>query len=274
MNNPGYLWRITKAFIRRDILLAASYRMNLLMQFVEIAVLTVGWYFLAYMFRGADVPYLRPYGGDFFSFFIIGVAFYNINQLAMKGFSDAIRSAQLTGTIESIYQSPINTSGFLIGSLAWPLMYASIRGGFFIFVAAVLFNFRVGSFDPVLLLLLLIISFLAHIGYGLIAACFVVLYKEGNPIAVAFNVMSMFFAGVYIPVDVFPPSIRWIAWFLPTYFSLDAIRKVVLVGAGYDEVMPSIITLLIFIVIMLPIGLILFNESVKIAKKNGNLTGY
>ena len=95
-----------RAFVRRDLLDAASYKAAFAYQVITLlsSVLTV--YFLSRMVGGADVPSLRPYGGDYFTFALIGVAFADYLAVSLASFSSGLRLAQRSGTLEAMLATP------------------------------------------------------------------------------------------------------------------------------------------------------------------------
>ncbi|MCB0237245.1 MAG: ABC transporter permease, partial [Anaerolineae bacterium] len=62
------------AFLRRDLLLQTSYRFAFVLQFAGIFFNMLVFYFLSTLVGVGAAPYLEPYGGDYFSFVLIGLA--------------------------------------------------------------------------------------------------------------------------------------------------------------------------------------------------------
>ena len=92
------------AFFVRDLRLAASYRLQLLVQFASVVSLSFTFFFLSRMlghFEG-QIDSLKPYGGSYFGFALIGLAFSSYLDGALRSFSMALRQAQLTGTFSAM----------------------------------------------------------------------------------------------------------------------------------------------------------------------------
>lgn len=262
-------------FILRDIRMSMSYKLKFFLSMISGVVIPVGWYFLGHMVKGVDIIYLRPYGNDLFAFLIIGVAFFTFFDMSIRSFALAIRSAQLMGTLEIIYQSKIRTPTYLIGSTLWGYIFAIFKMLIILTVSVVLLDLKISSGANIwLVILILILGTMAGLSLGLFAASFVMLYKSGDPVTELFYPLSLFFGSVYFPISVLPSWLRWISYLLPTYYSLDALRLILIKGETLSGIWVHIFALLVFIVVVFPIGVLVFNYTVKKAKNQGILLTY
>jgi ABC-2 type transport system permease protein len=75
-----------------------SYRVSFLFQFLNI-VFSVGvFYFLSRLIdKSSLIPSLASYGGDYFSFVLIGIAFTGYFGVGLSSFANNLRQAQTTG---------------------------------------------------------------------------------------------------------------------------------------------------------------------------------
>src|SRR3990167_3952665 len=79
------------AFLWRDFINEASYKFAFFLQFVGILVSIITYFFLSKLLGDIGVPYLKPYGGNYFSFILIGVAFFSYLRISIDGISKSIR---------------------------------------------------------------------------------------------------------------------------------------------------------------------------------------
>ena len=63
------------AFIKRDFLTEISYKSSFLMNVIGIFFSAFTFFFIAKLFGKAAAPHLQEYGGDYFPFVLIGIAF-------------------------------------------------------------------------------------------------------------------------------------------------------------------------------------------------------
>jgi ABC-2 type transport system permease protein len=78
------------------------------MQIASIFISTVTFFFISQLIGPGMGNKLAPYGGDYFAFVIIGVAFTDYLTISLNAFSGQIRNAQMEGTIEALFLSPIH----------------------------------------------------------------------------------------------------------------------------------------------------------------------
>ena len=87
-------YRKPLAFVTKDFLAVSSYKLNFVTSVFGIILSVTLYFFMSRLFGSKMVPHLKQYGGDYFSFFIIGIAFYDYLGLAMGSMSCSISSAQ------------------------------------------------------------------------------------------------------------------------------------------------------------------------------------
>jgi len=95
--------RIAVALTKRDMLNETSYRLYFFMQIVQIFLTVAALFFLSRLVGQEMIKqYMKPYGGNYFAFAIIGVAFYDYFNVGFSKFSSQLSEAQKTGTLEAM----------------------------------------------------------------------------------------------------------------------------------------------------------------------------
>ena len=118
---------VATAFLKRDLSQALSYRLSFLLQFVSIFMSVAIFYFLSRLFGNAVAPQLAAYGGDYFSFVLIGLAFTGFMGLSLSSFAQSIREGQVMGTLEIMLLSPTRLSAILLSSSLYSYVLTTIR---------------------------------------------------------------------------------------------------------------------------------------------------
>src|SRR5512135_3586190 len=90
------------AFLTRDFLTEISYPVSFLTQFGGVVVSATLFYFIAQALGSAASPYLAEYGGDYFGFVLVGIAFGGYFGVGLQSFARALRDAQTNGTLEAM----------------------------------------------------------------------------------------------------------------------------------------------------------------------------
>ena len=262
-----------KEFIKRDFYITASYRFVFIMNFVSIFISVAVFFFISQTF-GSNSPMLRPYGGEYFPFIIIGIAFFNYIFTGLGAFSNAIRREQVVGTIEAMLVSPTKISTIIILTSIWSFIYSSLIVLIYLVFGSVFFNLTIDWMNFPVCLIILIPSIITFSSFGIISASFVMVFKKGDPIKWFFSMVSGFLSGTFFPIDVLPQGLQGLSRFIPTTYSLKALRLALLKKASFFDLLPEFLILVLFCVVSLPISIFIFKLAVKKVKKDGALAYY
>ena len=93
--------------------MAASYRLKFILNIGGIFLSTVMYFFLSRLIGKGIDNQLVPYGGDYFSFVLIGIAFTDYLAVSLGSFAGQIRNAQLHGTLEALLVTPTSVPTIL-----------------------------------------------------------------------------------------------------------------------------------------------------------------
>ncbi len=262
------------AFIKRDFLIAASYRLKFLLQIAGIFLSTLMFFFLSKLIGQGVSIQLEPYGGDYFAFVLIGIAFTDYLSVSLGSFANQIRSAQMMGTLEALLVTPTSVPSILFSSSLYNFLFTSIRVILYIAIGALLLGLRLHITSLFAFLLVMTLTILAFSGIGLLSAAFIIVFKQGSPISWLMGTASGLLGGVFYPVSVLPAWLKPFSFLLPITHALEAMRQVLLNGAGLGAVINEITILSLFVMILLPTGLQSFGYGLKIARKEGSLIHY
>ncbi|MBN2158527.1 MAG: ABC transporter permease [Spirochaetes bacterium] len=262
------------AFLRKDLLIALSYRFNLLLQLVKIAVTLLMFYFIGQTFSGAISPYLARYGGDYFSYVLVGYAVSSFISVGLNALSDDVRSAQVEGTLEALLGTPTSIYTILIGNSLWSFIQAFLESFLLIAFGAAFLGFHLSIASIAGTLLILSLTLVAFLSIGMLSASFIMIFKQGNPIKLLFGTSSYFLGGIIFPVEVLPLPLQYLAEALPATHAIKALRELLLARTGFADIVPVLFNLLIFIAIVMPVSILAFRFAVRRAKRDGSLVQY
>jgi ABC-2 type transport system permease protein len=272
--SPTSFLRTARAFLIRDFRIETSYRFAFALQLMNI-LLSVGvFYFISLLIGPSATPYLSRYGGDYFSFVIIGIAFAGYFGVGLSSFSSSLRQSQMSGTLEAMLTSPTRLSAIIVSSSLWAYLMTTIRVLVYLIVGALIMGATFGQGNLISALVVLVLTIITFSSLGIISASFVMVLKRGDPIAWLFSAVSTFLGGVYYPITILPEGLQWLARLIPVTYALDAMRLALLQGASLNELIPQILALCVFSVILLPSSLFAFRFAVQRAKVEGSLTHY
>jgi ABC-2 type transport system permease protein len=261
------------AFLRRDLRDALTYKFSFLYSIIGIFFSSATFFFISRLVNPA-VPALGPYGGDYFSFAVVGLAFSSLLGLFQEGLPSVIRNAQMSGTLEALLVTQTSVPTILLGSSLYSLAFQILRTIFYLILAAAVFGMKFGRVYWPGAVSVFVLTALCFLSLGILSASFILVYKMGNPLGWIFSSMSGLLGGVIFPIAILPSWLRWASYVLPVTYSLDGMRKSLLVSGGAAQVLPDIAALAAFNVVLLPLSLVLFRAAVRKAKRDGTLTHY
>ncbi len=267
--------RIAGAFIKRDFISEISYRVSFLLQFFNIFFSVGVFFFLSRLInKTAVIPALASYGGDYFSFVLIGIAFAGYFGVGLSSFASNLRQAQTTGVIEAMLSTPVSIPMIILASSQWDYLFTTLKVFVYLILGVGFLNVQLGHVNYLAAFVILLLTIITFSSLGIMAASFIMVLKRGDPITWAFNALSTLLGGVYYPIAILPHWMQAIARFIPITYALEAMRKALLSSATFAELLPEILALCVFSVILLPLSLYIFYFSVRKAKIDGSLTHY
>ena len=126
---------------RRDLAVARSYRLAFLIEIFQSLFGAASFYFLS---RFVDSPKLErslPAGTSYFSFALVGIAFFDYMSVALTTFDSSLQEARQNGTLENLLVTQTSLPVILAGSSLYPFVLMSLRTAIYIGWGAVLFGF-------------------------------------------------------------------------------------------------------------------------------------
>ena len=123
----GSTIRAALAFIRRDFLIAASYRTAFAADLIGVLLKVVTFYYIGAVFESGASKTLAGFGHNYFAFLIIGLALTDFVATSLDTFSTSIRDSQMAGTLEVVLLSPIRLTEMVVYSSLWPYLFTAFR---------------------------------------------------------------------------------------------------------------------------------------------------
>lgn len=259
----SYLARSGRLWYRFKI----SFVFTLISMFVAIAI----WFFMS-KFMTAN------FTDDYFTFVLVGIVINQYVLVTLSTYLDSLQGLYWSNQLEFYLTSPARLRTFYLASLAWTYLYASINAilyfsiGMFVFGANLNFTIDALLIIPVLFLLIIGLS-----GIGLISASMFLLADakgEIEPINWVVSTMTLLVSGVVFPferfLDEFPP-LYYVAIALPQTWAIASIRSILTEGADFETVLPILGILIVFALILFPLGVFMFRMGIRKGERVGSL---
>ncbi len=262
------------ALFRRDLGVARSYRAAFLLELFETLFGVAGFYFLSRFIESPQLERSLPQGTSYFSFALVGLAFFDYLSVALRAFDEGLQDARQNGTLEHLLVTQTSLPVILAGSILYPFVLLSLRTAIYLGWGAALFGFPLREANWPGALLVLAASILAFSGLGILSASYLLVFKRGNPVNWALLGLSSVVGGMMYPVSVLPVWLQYVARMVPVTYALEGMRAALLGHATVRELWPSLAALLIFAVLLLPISFATFSWALRRTKITGTLTHF
>jgi ABC-2 type transport system permease protein len=269
----GELGKLT-AFLRRDFLIAWSYRVAFLGDAVALLVEAVTFYFVGLLVDPQELP---RFGGDettYIEFVAIGIALGTFVQLGLQRVALAMRNEQLVGTLESLLMTPTAIATVQLGLVMYDLVYVPIRTAIFLAVIALGFgvDFQASGIAPAAVILLLFIPFIW--GLGIMSAASMLTFRVAGQLVGYGAVGLTLVSGAYFPLELFPDWATSVAELNPIAIAMEGMRETLLGGAGWSGITTEILVLVPVSVASLVLGMLAFRLAVRRERRHGTLGLY
>jgi len=232
------------------------------------------YFFIDKLFGNRISAHLLEFRVNYFSYVLLNMAFFSYLGTGMTSFHTQIRQEQIQGTLESILLAPVKIPVFLLSLAMWNLIFASLNVLIYILLGIFLFKIDFSNINFISAIVILLLSIATFSGLGIISASFVMIFKRGNPLGWMINALEGLLGGVYFPVSVMPRFLQVLAKFLPITYGIRAMQFAVYKGASVSELKIEICCLILFALILLPLGLFFFRYALKKARRQGSLSQY
>jgi ABC-2 type transport system permease protein len=262
------------AFVRRDFLVAWSYRLAFASEWASLVLQAFMFYFVGLM---VDETVLPEYGGSpatYMEFVAVGIALGTFMQLALSRVATGIRNEQVAGTLESLLMTPTASATIQVGTVVYDLIYIPVRTVVFLVLVAVGFglHFEADGLLPAAAVLLAFIPFVWGIG---IATAGGILTYRGATAFTGFGLTVLtLFSGAYFPLTLLPDWVERLAAVNPVAIAIEGMRQPLLGGTGWSETAVDVLTLLPFAVASLAVGITVFRLALRRERRRGSLGLY
>jgi ABC-2 type transport system permease protein len=257
------LFDMFAAYTRIDIIEDRMFPVSTILRYVAV-LMPVFMYFFQADFLGVK---------NQFALTVIGVSCAAGLQDALVGFTSRLQYAQERGTLETYLVEPVSWRLIPVAMNVWRTVT-----GIFISVLMLLTGWLLGAEMDMrrfpLYLLVLVLGAVACNAVGVFAACFLVVFKRGEPIIALYGLAAALLGGSLFAITVLPGYIRWASYLVPHMYVISAARAFLVPDAppgGIDPYLACVV-LVLFNVVAFTFGARLFNRTLEYARRTGVLS--
>lgn len=261
------------AFLRRDWRLARSSTVGFAWQAAAIIFATPTLYYLGRLVR-PGTPSLAAYGGDYFTFAVLGIAFAGFFASAMGACAAAVRQEQVVGTLDVLLTAPASLPTLAAGASLWPMLLAAAQSLLYLGLGVAMFHIDLAHVNLLGVAVIIGLTTIVSGAFGLLAAAFVLLFRRAEPFTGIMVGVGAMLGGVFYPTEILPARVRLAAEFVPLTPALHGLRLALMRGADFSRLEAPIVVLLVWCAVAVPASLGAARAALFEAKRSGAASGY
>jgi len=245
-------------FIKRDFRMLFTYKLAFTVSLLSIIF---------------NLFYLLLFGSMFGSRDVGSVGWSFLTNI-MNSTAFSLRTEMMMGTLESILITPTKIHTVIFGYVLFGCFFGLLSMGVLIVVGIFCFGVTAFATANIFTLIIFILSTIMMMGFGMIFSGLTIWLKNiGDTIPIILGV-SMFFCGIYFPIQVLPEFLQPVAKFIPFYYSIEGIRKSLIINTSTHELMGYIVILSVLAITFIALGIFILHKGLIKAKKDGSLAFY
>jgi len=195
----------------------------------------------------------------YFDFIAPGIMAMTVMMSVMTGLPVAISQEKEVGTMDGMMVAPINRLSIILGKALGQTARGLIQGIIILVLAVGLFGVAIQG-SILLVFGLLLLGVFAFVGLGIVITSFTKDQETAQMLMMTLMFPMMFLSGVFFPIQQMPWYMQDISKILPLTYASDALRKVMVLGAGVPQISTDLIVLIVFGVVMIAIAVPVFRR--------------
>ena len=204
---------------------------------------------------------LVPGKENYFQFMAPGIIAMVVVMAVMVGLAASISREKELGTLDGILVAPISRLCIILGKALSQTIRGLLQGSIVLLLSIFLFGVKIyGSISLVVFLLFL--GVFSFIGLGILISALATEQETAMTIMMTLTFPMIFLSGVFFPIKQMPGFMQIISRILPLTYAIEALRKVIILGAGISSLGKELTILIIFGTITLAIAVPVFKRVI------------
>jgi len=196
---------------------------------------------------------------SYFDFIAPGIMAMTVMMSVMTGLPVAISQEKEVGTMDGMMVAPVNRLSILLGKTIAQTGRGLIQGVIILALAIGIFGVAIQG-SILLVFALLLLGVFSFVGLGIVITSFTKDQETAQMFMMTLMFPMMFLSGVFFPIQQMPWYMQDISKLLPLTYASDALRKVMVLGAGVSQISTELIILTAFGIVMIAIALPVFKR--------------
>jgi len=201
-----------------------------------------------------------PGSSNYFEFVAPGIMAMTVMMSVMTGLPGAISQEKEVGTMDGMMVAPINRLSIILGKTLAQTARGLLQGVILMVLAITLFGVTVQG-NIFLVFGLLLLGVFSFVGLGIVMTSITSDQQTATMLMTTLMFPMMFLSGVFFPIQQMPWYMQDISKVLPLTYATDALRRVMVLGAGIPDISTELTILIAFGIVMTAIAVPVFRRA-------------
>ncbi len=261
---------VIRALARRDLLIAASYRLSLLLTFAYGILGLALYFFISRTFGDLSSTDLGA-APSYFAFAAVGVVVGVLLEATTSSVGYRLREEQTTGTLETLATTPASSIELAVGLVGFPFVFAALQAAVYLGIAVVWMELDAARTSWFGVATVLLVSGIALAPIGILAGAAVLVFKRGQLVSGTLVYLMSLLSGMLFPVSVLPGWVSPLASAFPLRFAFEGTRSALFAGTGWID---DVLILGVWTLVLWPVSVFMFEWAGGRARRAGSLSEY
>ena len=167
--------------------------------------------------------------------------------------AEALARERQTHTLERLMANGARRESLIVGKFLAGAIIGVVQVAVMWIVGALAFNIDLGA-SPVAVIVLSLLMVLASAGFGVLLASFVSNVRTASAAGVLTSLVLAPIGGSWWPLFITPPFMQSLARLTPHGWANDGLNRLMLFGAQFGDVLPSMLALVVFAAVFLSLA--------------------
>jgi ABC-2 type transport system permease protein len=255
--------------LRRDAILFASYRTQLLSQFLGPLFSIAIFYYISHLL--IKKSFHSP--GGYFGFVVVGLAIVEILTFSLGMLPGTVRQELISGTIERQLVSAHGPLNGILGTMLFPMCNALGSGIITLVLAGTIFGLPLQD-TAALAIPVAFLGVLAFMPFALLLVAMVMAFKQVASASTFIVSGITIIGGLYFPVKLLPGWIEWMSEVQPFTPATELMRNLIVGTPSEQPAWLELVRLVGFACVLMPMCLLVLRRAIRYGQRAGTIVEY
>lgn len=262
--------RTAWAIVRRDFLVALSYRMRFASHLLSIFFTLTLFHFISRLVRVSSFSTPEAY----YAFAVIGLIILQVLNSTLTMPPGVLRQEMVAGTFERLLVSPFGALRGIAAMLLFPFLYALITALLMLVFAGLLFGVHLHWATLPLVVPVGALGALSFAPFGLLFLTLLLSSKHSVTGATFVVAGISLISGLYFPVALLPGWMRFLSEIQPFTPATDLLRHLIVGAPLHARAAVELAKMAGFAALLLPVSVLAARTALHVSRRRGTILEY